>query len=405
MSEAMNSESAIVVEGVTKAFSIRQSGTRTLKSAVLERFVGRSRYQRTLNALDNVSFEARKGETLGIIGANGAGKSTLLALITGTMLPTEGTIRSQGTMSSLLELGAGFHPDLTGRENVFLYGAIMGLTKAQMLARFDAIVEFAELADFIDQPVKHYSSGMYVRLGFAVAVEVDPDILLIDEVLAVGDESFQRKCIARMEQFRREGKTMLIISHDISTIKSISDRILFLDSGKVAGLGEPLEVAQGYRASARARLAKSSEREWGTGEVKVESVSVADADGNAKEDFNFGETMALRINYAAKQRIEAPVFGVSIKDVKGSICFGTNTQIEDVELKEVEGKGAISVEIKDLSLAAGTYFLSVSVHSADHKTNYHRIDNRYAFSVLSPKSFEGSYMKTNWSISNDSSTS
>ena len=159
---------------------------------------------------------------------------------------------------------------------MFLYGAIVGLTRAQMLERFDAIVAFAELEDFIDQPVKHYSSGMYVRLGFAVAVEVNPDILLIDEVLAVGDEAFQRKCIARMDQFRREGKTMLIISHDISTIKTISDRILFLDTGKVAGLGEPLEVAQGYRASARDKLAKSSQREWGTGEVTIESVSVSD---------------------------------------------------------------------------------------------------------------------------------
>ncbi len=405
MSEAMNSQSAIIVENLTKSFSIRQSGTRTVKSAVLERFLGKARYQRTLNALDDVSFEVRKGETLGIIGANGAGKSTLLALITGTMLPTKGSIRSNGTISSLLELGAGFHPDLTGRENVFLYGAIVGLTRAQMLERFDAIVAFAELEDFIDQPVKHYSSGMYVRLGFAVAVEVNPDILLIDEVLAVGDEAFQRKCIARMDQFRREGKTMLIISHDISTIKTISDRILFLDTGKVAGLGEPLEVAQGYRASARDKLAKSSQREWGTGEVTIESVSVSDTKGKAKEDFTFGETMALRIDYTAKHRIESPVFGVAIKDVKGSTVFGTNTQIEGVGLKEIENKGSIGVDIRDLSLAAGTYFLSVSVHSADHRTNYHRIDNRYAFSVLSPKSFEGSYMKTNWSVNDNSGTS
>lgn len=393
----MRENEAIVVEAVTKSFRVRQSGTRTLKSAVLERFLGRSRYQRTLNAVDNVSFTVRKGETLGIIGANGAGKSTLLSLITGTSAPTTGRIESQGTISSLLELGAGFHPELTGRENVFLYGAIMGLSRSQMLERFDSIVEFAELADFIDQPVKHYSSGMYVRLGFAVAVEVDPDILLVDEVLAVGDEAFQRKCIARMERFRRDGKTMLIISHDVPTIQKISDRILFLDHGKVAGLGDPREVAEGYRSVSRARLAKSMEREWGTGDITINNVLLFNSMGEETDAFSFGESIRLKMEYTAKRKIDDPVFGFSFTDTKGVTVFGNNTQIEGLNIPSTSDSGVIYAEIPALVLAGGTYLLSVSVHSNDHRTNYHRLDNKFPFTVRSEKAFEGVYMKTQWS--------
>lgn len=397
----MNENEAIVVDSVTKSFRVRQSGTRTVKSAVLERFLGRARYQRTLNAVDNVSFTVRKGETLGIIGANGAGKSTLLSLITGTSTPTGGSIQSQGTISSLLELGAGFHPELTGRENVFLYGAIMGLSRKQMLKRFDSIVEFAELADFIDQPVKHYSSGMYVRLGFAVAVEVDPDILLVDEVLAVGDEAFQRKCIARMERFRRDGKTMLIISHDVPTIQKISDRILFLDHGKVAGLGDPKEVAEGYRSMSRVRLAKSMEREWGTGDITIDKVTMLNSKGEETDAFNFGEGIRLKIEYSAKRTVENPVFGFSFTDTRGGTVFGNNTQIEGVKLTSVQKGGAVQAVISDLMLAGGTYLLSVSVHSADHRTNYHRLDNKFPFTVRCEKAFEGVYMKTSWSLNNE----
>lgn len=395
-------ENAILVENVTKEFLVRQSGTHSLKAAVLERFMGRGRYQRTLKALEDVSFTVQKGETLGIIGSNGAGKSTLLSLITGTMATTSGTIRTVGSVSSLLELGAGFHPELTGRENVYLYGAIMGMSRTQMLDRFDSIVRFAELEDFIDQPVKHYSSGMYVRLGFAVAVEVDPDILLIDEVLAVGDEAFQRKCLAKMDDFRRKGKTMMIISHDITTIQGISDRILLLDHGKVAGLGEPMSIAQGYRKASRERLAKSSEREWGTGEVNIESVKLIGGKGVAEDEFIYGDSLRIEISYNAPSRIEEPVFGMSIKDVKGATMFGTNTQIEGTSIDRVQGRGTVSMVVDKLTLASGTYLLSVAVHSADHRSNYHRVDNRYTFTVASEKQFEGVYMPTSWSVKNDS---
>jgi lipopolysaccharide transport system ATP-binding protein len=218
-----------------------------------------------------------RGETLGIIGSNGAGKSTLLSLLAGTMAPTRGTVACRGTVSSLLELGAGFHPDLTGRENVFLWGAILGLSRQWMRRRFDAIVEFAELSGFIDQPVKHYSSGMYVRLGFAVAVEVDPDILIVEEVLAVGDAVFQRKCLDRMARFRREGKTLLVVSHDLQTIRAVSDRILLLDEGRIRGLGSPSQVLNRYERVWRQRFCAEQAREYGTGEAAIEDVLFLDA--------------------------------------------------------------------------------------------------------------------------------
>jgi len=236
------SENVITVDSVGKKFRLKNSGTRTFKSAILGAIRKGNNPADDFWALKDVSFTVSRGETLGIIGINGAGKSTLLSLIAGTKQPTEGSISASGSMSCLLELGAGFHPDLTGRENVFLSGAIMGIPQAQMRERLDAIIEFAEIREFIDQPVKHYSSGMYVRLGFAVAVEVNPQILLIDEVLAVGDAAFQRKCIQRMDEFRHEGKTMLVISHDLPTIQSISDRILFLNDGKVFGIGDPERI-------------------------------------------------------------------------------------------------------------------------------------------------------------------
>lgn len=396
----MTEEAVIKVEHVTKEFRMRHAGIRTLKSSALEIFKGRSSSKRVLQALKDINFAAARGETLGIIGANGAGKSTLLSLVTGTMAPTNGRITTHGAISSLLELGAGFHPDLTGRENVFLYGAIMGLSRKQMTDRFDAIVAFAGLKDFIDQPVKHYSSGMYVRLGFAVAVEVDPDILLIDEVLAVGDASFQRKCIQKMEEFRSRGKTMLIISHDLATIQSISDRILLLDEGKIIGIGDPENVVDKYRSLSRKKYAKAFEREWGTGEVRITGVEFFNERGEASDTFQWSEALEARISYEAKHRIMNPVFGFAVSGKTGNLIYGNNTQIEKFEIPWIEGKGSLNLHISQLAMAKGTYLFSFSVHSFDHKVNYHRLDNYFPIAIESEKEFEGCcYMPCHWILS------
>lgn len=392
------SDIAIQVEGVGKRFRLRSAGGNTLKSLVMDWFRSGADTTRELWAVKEVSFTVEKGTTLGLIGANGAGKSTLLALLAGTMMPTEGKIQTRGTISSLLELGAGFHPDLTGRENVFLAGAIMGLTREQMNRRFDAIVEFADIGRFIDQPVKHYSSGMYVRLGFAVAVEVDPDILLVDEVLAVGDASFQRKCLRRMAEFREQKKTMLIISHDLNTIQTVSDQILFLDHGRVLGHGAPGKVIGQYETFWREQMSSERRREWGTREVILTGAQFLDESGRETTKFTWGQALTARLHYEAAQPVGPSVFGFGISDENGHLVHGNNTQIEKVSIPSLSGKGTVVLKIPSLNLAKGTYLFSFSVHSADHRVNYHRLDHAFAIGVEASKPFEGiCYMPSQWS--------
>jgi ABC-type polysaccharide/polyol phosphate transport system ATPase subunit len=393
-------ENAIEVRGMSKRLRLRRP-SQTLKGWIVDRFRARApdAAPRAFDALRDVTFNVRRGETLGIIGANGAGKTTLLSLIAGTMRPTGGEIMTQGVISSLLELGAGFHPDLSGRENIFLAGAILGMKQAQIAARYDAIVEFAGLRPFIDQPVKHYSSGMYVRLGFSVAVEVDPDILLVDEVLAVGDLDFQRKCLHRMREFHTRGRTMLIVSHDMETIKSLSDRILLLDRGRVVHLGQPAEMVSSYRLRTMEREASGLGREWGTGEARITGVELMHADGSSGETFAWGETLRARLSYRAEHRIDRPVFGFALADRDGRIVYGSNTQIEGLDLPWIEGEGALELALGPMQMARGAYLLSFSLHSADHRVNYHRLDHQFRFLLECPRDFEGvAYMPARWTV-------
>ena len=395
----MMREIAIQVEGVGKRFRLRNASGRTLKSMVMDMVHRDTLAERDLWALKDLNFSVERGTTLGLIGANGAGKSTLLALLAGTMMPTTGRIQTHGTISSLLELGAGFHPDLTGRENVFLAGAIMGLTRDQMDRRFDDIAKFADIGQFLDQPVKHYSSGMYVRLGFAVAVEVDPDILLVDEVLAVGDASFQRKCLRRMAEFREQKKTMLIISHDLNTIQSVSDQILFLDHGRILGHGAPGQVVGQYESFWREQTSAERRREWGTREVMLTGAEFFDDAGKPSTEFAWGQALNVRLRYEAKKPVGPSVFGFGISDKDGHLIHGNNTQIEQVAIPSLSGAGSVTLRIPSLNLAAGTYLFSFSVHSADHSVNYHRMDHAFAIGVEAGKPFEGMcYMPSEWTV-------
>lgn len=369
----MSDERAIVVENVSKRFKLERGGG-TLKRLIVEAIRHR-RAPRDFWALRDVSFDVAHGETLGIIGVNGAGKSTLLALVAGTMMPTSGSVSRRGVVSSLLELGAGFHPDLTGRENVYLYGAILGLSRKHMKKRFSAIVDFAGIGDYIDQPVRHYSSGMYVRLAFAVATEVDPDILIIDEVLAVGDVAFQQKCMARMDEFRKQGKTMLIVSHDMHAVQKMSDRILMLNEGKVTGIGDPNAMISQYHKFTGKRAAGKHEKEWGTGEVKVTRVDFLNELGERIDHFESGDTLRMRIVYKADIVVENPVIGFGIADEDGRLIFGSNSQIDGFQIDKLVDQGFISVAIDNLHVLPGNYLFSFSIHSQDHRHNYHRLDN------------------------------
>ena len=390
-------DNIIDVSGVSKRFTLQQQrGISTLKATVVDLLRGRSRV-RDFWALKDVSFTVQRGETLGIIGANGAGKSTLLSLISQTSQPTEGTITTGGTVSSLLELGAGFHPDLTGRENVYLYGAIMGLGRKQMAARFDQVVDFAELADWIDEPIKHYSSGMYVRLAFSVAVEVDPDILIIDEVLAVGDAAFQRKCLARIKEFKERGKTMLVVSHDLGTIHTVSDQLILMDKGQIVASGDPDRVVAEYQWKSREQSQTAREAEWGTGEIRIEKATFRNANGEETEELKQGSRVDVTIHYEAERRIADPVFGFSIYTASGTLVYGNNTQIEQYHVPHVDGRGSVTLSFDPLELLPGAYLFSFSVHSADHRTNYHRLENTHPVTVISGERYEGiCHMPVKW---------
>ncbi len=390
---------AIKVSGVSKRFRLRHSATKTIKSMIMDLLRHGGRTGGELWALQDIHFEVEAGRTLGIIGANGAGKSTLLALLAGTMTPTTGIIQTQGSISSLLELGAGFHPDLTGRENIFLAGAIMGLSRRKMKQRLDSIVEFADIGPFLDEPVKHYSSGMYVRLGFAVAVEVDPDILLVDEVLAVGDAAFQRKCLKKMASFRAMGKTMLIISHDLHAIQSVSDSILFLDHGQMKGHGAPSDIIGQYESFSRGQSGGDLRREWGTREVVLKGADFFDDNGNVTRSVASGGSVNIRIRYEVHTAVGPSVFGFGISDETGRLVHGSNTQIAGVDVGSLARSGSVVLRLPRLDLAAGNYFFSFSAHSADHRTNYHRLDNAFALGVDSEKRVDGvCVMPSEWRI-------
>ncbi len=377
---------AIEVRHVTKRFRLA-AASGSLKTAVIDWV--RRRPSRTFTALDDVSFSVAQGETLGLIGANGAGKSTLLSIIAGTLHATAGSVRVQGVVSSLLELGAGFHPDLTGRENVLLYGAIMGIPRETMRRRFDAIVDFSGLEAFIDQPVRVYSSGMYVRLGFAVAVEVDPDILLVDEVLAVGDADFQSKCLDKMDAFHRAGKSMLIISHDMHTIRSVSDRIAYLDHGVLKGIGSAQEMTARYGADSLAGGRAGGAREWGTGEARLTAVTLVDAEGRPTAVVAPDQRLHVCLDWEAPRRIDRPTFGFSLADAADRTVFGSNTEIDGCDVPFIEGRGRFLLEIDAGVLHAGNYVLSFSLHSRNHAVNYHRLEHHLPVTLAGPAGFDG----------------
>jgi len=264
----------------------------------------------------------------------------MLGLIAGTITPTEGAVETDGRISSLLELGAGFHPDLTGRENVFLNGSILGLRRREIRDRFDAIVAFSELERFIDLPVKHYSSGMFVRLAFSVAMEVDPEILIVDEVLSVGDERFRDKCRARIGDFRRRGKTFLIVSHDMDTIEAVCDRVLVLERGETVLVDRPGRAVSEYHSiNALGGDEGPAQREWGTREAEITGVELRTARGGEAGTLRAGEGFTALVRWRAARRIESPVFGFALADGDGKVLYGTNTVIDGLAIPAIEATG------------------------------------------------------------------
>jgi len=386
---------AIVVERVSKHFRIFRGREDTLKGAFARFFRSRV-HPEEFWALQDVSFSVAQGETFGIIGENGSGKSTLLKLLCGILRPDQGSININGRVAGLLELGAGFHPDLTGRENIYLNGSLLGFSKAQIDKRFDEIVTFAELKDFIDTPVKHYSSGMYVRLGFAIAVNVDPEVLLIDEVIAVGDERFQQKCFEKMNQFKRTGKTIVLVSHSLEAIRNICRKALWLNAGKIQAEGTGDSVVNAYlsavavQASQRLQEVSAPEisssnqpvKRWGSREIEITEVKFFNREDEGRAAFRTGDLLRVRIHYFAKQRINSPVFGVAIHCDDGTHVTGPNTKIARNIVDNVEGQGVVEYVLPELLLLPGKYFLSAAVYDYECQHAYDHHSQMYSFVVV-----------------------
>ncbi len=375
---------SVVIEfdNVSRQFVRRQNA-----ATIQERFVGLLRGMppaESFWAVRDVSFAVEEGQSIGLVGHNGAGKSTILKLITRILEPTSGRISTRGRIAALLELGSGFHPELSGRENVFLYGSLMGFSRKEMIRKLPEIIEFSEIGPFLDTEVKHYSSGMYTRLAFAVATAVDPDILITDEVLAVGDESFQRKCIDRIYNFRRAGKTIVFVSHALDVVRSLCDVAVWLDHGEMKAYGPANEVVDAYLADVNEKERQAREQTTydadnerrermrrGTREVEITRVQLLDQHGNERTTFRTHEPLTIRIHYVAHERIERPVFGVGINHESGPWLTGPNTGFDKYHIPVVEGPGIVDYHIPRLPFLGGRYLVSAS---ATDWTQLHEFD-------------------------------
>ena len=426
--------SAIDVINVSKVYRkyARKKQFATLKSAILDgSLLGDLKPDETFQALRGVSFSVPKGCTYGVIGRNGSGKSTLLKCVAGITRPTEGEVVVNGRISALIELGAGFHPEISGRENIFINGIMLGLTKGEIKRRFDEIVEFAEMQDFIDAPVKTYSSGMYMRLGFAVAVHVDPDVLLVDEVLAVGDQGFTHKCLDKFAEFRRRNKSILLVTHSLDLVEKFCDVAHWLDHGVTKGEGDPKRVVAAYvidvedteenelakaeavRVAAAAKEVaeaqetelspspaesgegpaleqsqgpkdgfKSDEGRWGTREIEITNVTISGPEGEAGHVFQSGDSIQVRMDVTSREKVSDFVFGLGLFNADNVCVYGTNTNLEEFQPTEIDGTGSVTFTIDHLDLVEGTYRLDLAVHKADgYPYDYHRL--LYTFRVKS----------------------
>ena len=374
------------LSGVSKRFVIRKE--KSLKERIVN--FGRSNlHKEEFWALRDIDLEIESASTVGLIGPNGSGKSTLLSLIGGIIQPTTGVVTRRGRLAALLELGAGFHPDLTGRENVYLNASILGLSKAQTDHHFDAIVDFSGIQPFIDTQVKFYSSGMYVRLAFAVAVHVDPDVLLVDEVLAVGDEPFQRKCMDRIHTFQSEGRTIVLVSHSLDQVAELCDRALVLERGQIQVDGEPRDALRHLRADFEATREEERERERDrdaaevrTSRARVVRVDVLDTAGQPLKATKPGEDVSIRVRVEATDRLEDWILGVGIDSPLGHVVYGTNTRLLGVPMPPLLGDGVFEVRLPHLWLGEGQY----SVHGAIAEgsgVQVHRLIDAATFSVES----------------------
>ncbi len=398
----MADEVAIRVSNLTKKFKVYYDKGRSLKEVIL--FRNRNKHE-VRTVLNDVSFDIKKGEAVGLIGHNGCGKSTLLKLISGILYPDGGSVDIKGRVSSLLELGAGFHPDMSGRENIYINASIFGLTKEEIEARLQTIIDFSELAGFIDNPVRTYSSGMYMRLAFSVAINVDADVLLIDEILAVGDANFQAKCFSKLQEIKEKGTTIVIVSHSLSQIENICDRSIWINEGVIRADGTPLAVHSEYlefmneqrkaaggkdldippeyvaymqerRYKENLKLSMIPEQQaaveanggqyrWGSGEVKITSITASGPDGVGKRLFEVGTDVYFKVHYHVEKPIKDAVFGIGFFRNSGENLYGTNTRIDGKPNFDIDEDGEFTIIMRKIPLMPDQYTVSFSIEYGD----------------------------------------
>lgn len=367
------SDIAVRADHVSKSYRLHRERRRTLKEAALRQYAPTDE----VHALADASFTVPHGEAFGVLGANGSGKSTLLKLVAGTAKPTSGTLEVNGRVSALLEIGAGFHPDFSGRENALLNGSILGLSRRAMQSALPSIESFADIGRFFDAPVKTYSSGMYMRLGFSVAIHLDPDILLVDEVLAVGDEYFQHKCFAKIEELRKAKKTIVLVTHDLGAVSRICDRAMWLDRGHVAAMGKPRDVINAYHLQVGER--EQQERQargeigarYGSKEVEITRARILGPDGQERAVLGSGEPAAIEIGFRNNASVDDAVFGFYVYRDDGTGVYGTNTVIDEVTVPRMAA-GTARVRLPSLQLLPGAYDVDIGIiDPQDRYYDYH----------------------------------
>ncbi len=385
------SEAAISVENVSKRFRMYRERNQSLKAALMR---GKRAEFEEFWALRDVSFDIPRGSTFGLIGENGSGKSTLLKCIAKILQPDKGQVTSRGRLAALLELGSGFHPELSGRENVFLNGSILGLGRKDLEAKFDEIVDFSGIEAFIDQPVKNYSSGMYVRLGFAIAINIDPEILLVDEILAVGDAAFQQKCMDKFADYRTAGKTVVIVSHAMGSLRSMCDSAAWLQKGRLIEVGSTAQTVDDYidatHVERPVEVAVDPNR-WGSGEATITDVELINGDGERTSRFRTGERFTVRMDYDFKRRIDKPVFGLAITTLDGVYLWALHSRDGEFVPDSVEGKGSVDMTVPQLMLQPGTFEVTASIvdYSTTHTYDFLRNCTRFDVDLGEPRESGG----------------
>lgn len=399
----MLSKPVLTVDNLTKSFRLHSEKNNSLKQLIAGK--KKNKFEE-FTALRNITFEVNEGEVFGVIGHNGSGKSTLLKCMAGILQPNEGSVRVNKRMSALLELGAGFHPELSGRDNVFLNAAILGMSRRDIAGRFDEIVDFSGLEGFIDSPVKTYSTGMYVRLAFAVAINVDPQLLIIDEILAVGDVTFQQKCMEKFVDFRNEGRTIVLVTHAMNSVKDMCDRAIWLEHGILAAEGDPSELVDAYTErmlGSRERSDDGSTRR-GSGEIQIHQVDlIAERDGRSVKRFRTGDDVLIRMHYTAEKTIPTPVFSFAIEHLGGATVTVPCTRDVGLIPPTISGSGVVEATLKDISLLPGTYDLHTAITDFNRQHIYDHLQVALRFDVMTGKPYETLglvSLRPSWTINN-----